>query len=53
MDFVATATTGVKYDPHYWANTAGNVAATQIPLIIALGMKNNVISCTYLGHSWP
>jgi ferric-chelate reductase len=42
---IATSTKGVKFDPVYWANTAGNIAATQLPLVVALGMKNNIISC--------
>ncbi|RDB30770.1 putative ferric reductase transmembrane component [Hypsizygus marmoreus] len=40
----STNTKGLKYDPKYWANTAGNIAASQLPLMTALGMKNNIIS---------
>ncbi|KAF9456039.1 hypothetical protein BDZ94DRAFT_1276652, partial [Collybia nuda] len=40
----STNTKGMKFDPKYWANTAGNIAATQLPLMTALGMKNNIIS---------
>ncbi|KAF8637231.1 hypothetical protein AX17_002962 [Amanita inopinata Kibby_2008] len=35
---------GVKYDLLYWTNVSGNIASTQLPLLIGLGMKNNVIS---------
>ncbi|KAF5375667.1 hypothetical protein D9615_009357 [Tricholomella constricta] len=40
----ATSTKGVKYDPKYWGNMAGNVASAQLPLMTALGTKNNIIS---------
>jgi len=36
---------GLKFDPTYYANIAGNIASIQLPLIAALGMKNNIISC--------
>ncbi|KXN81188.1 Ferric/cupric reductase transmembrane component 1 [Leucoagaricus sp. SymC.cos] len=39
-----TSTKGVKFDPHYYANITGNIASIQFPLIVALGMKNNIIS---------
>ncbi|KAF5356913.1 hypothetical protein D9756_006407 [Leucocoprinus leucothites] len=39
-----TSTDGVKFDPHYYANIAGTTAAIQFPLLVALGMKNNIIS---------
>ncbi|KAK0203870.1 iron reductase [Desarmillaria ectypa] len=39
-----TATTGLKFDPNYWANRAGTIAASQFPLLVALGMKNNILS---------
>ncbi|KAK6980774.1 Ferric/cupric reductase transmembrane component 1 [Favolaschia claudopus] len=35
---------GVKYDPKYWANRCSHIAATQLPLMTAFGMKNNFIS---------
>lgn len=41
----ATSTKGLKFDPTYYANIAGNIASIQLPLIAALGMKNNIISC--------
>lgn len=41
----AKSTIGVKYDPKYWANIAGAMAALQLPLLAALGTKNNVVSC--------
>ncbi|KAG5718867.1 putative ferric reductase transmembrane component [Termitomyces sp. T112] len=40
----STNTKGQKYDPKYWANVAANIATTQLPLITALGTKNNIIS---------
>ncbi|KAJ7210161.1 iron reductase [Mycena pura] len=40
----STSVEGVKYDPKYWANRCVHIAAVQLPLITALGMKNNVIS---------
>ncbi|KAG7448413.1 uncharacterized protein BT62DRAFT_889147 [Guyanagaster necrorhizus] len=39
-----TATTGLKFDPNYWANRAGTMAASQFSLLVALGMKNNIVS---------
>ncbi|PCH37152.1 iron reductase [Wolfiporia cocos MD-104 SS10] len=35
---------GVKYDLSYWGNRAGTIAASQFPLVTALGTKNNVIA---------
>ncbi|KAJ7907542.1 iron reductase [Mycena leptocephala] len=35
---------GVKYDPKYWANRCTHIAASQLPLVTALGMRNNFIS---------
>ncbi|KAF7763902.1 hypothetical protein Agabi119p4_8439 [Agaricus bisporus var. burnettii] len=35
---------GQKAVPRDWANTTGRVAAVQLPLIVGLGMKNNLIS---------
>ncbi|KAF7373154.1 Ferric/cupric reductase transmembrane component 1 [Mycena sanguinolenta] len=37
-------TLGVKYDPKYWANRCAHIAGSQLPLMTALGMKNNFIS---------
>ncbi|PPQ83706.1 hypothetical protein CVT24_008039 [Panaeolus cyanescens] len=43
--FVNTTTvTGIKVEPHYYANRAGTIAASQLPLITALGMRNNLVS---------
>ncbi|KAF8155465.1 ferric reductase NAD binding domain-containing protein [Crassisporium funariophilum] len=39
-----TATTGVRVEPHYYANRAGTIAASQLPIMTALGMRNNLIS---------
>ncbi|PBK61566.1 hypothetical protein ARMSODRAFT_653237 [Armillaria solidipes] len=39
-----TNTMGLKFDPMYWANRAATMAASQFPLLVALGMKNNIIS---------
>ncbi|KAJ7289425.1 iron reductase [Mycena rebaudengoi] len=35
---------GLRYDPKYWANRASHIAATQLPLMTAFGMRNNFIS---------
>ncbi|KAJ7041849.1 ferric reductase NAD binding domain-containing protein [Mycena alexandri] len=35
---------GMKYDPKYWANRCAHIAASQLPLMTAFGMKNNPIS---------
>ncbi|KAF8164042.1 hypothetical protein K438DRAFT_2067751 [Mycena galopus ATCC 62051] len=35
---------GVYLSPQYYANRAALIAATQFPLLIALGMKNNVLT---------
>ncbi|KAH9838053.1 iron reductase [Rhodofomes roseus] len=35
---------GEKYDIAYWGNRAGAIAAAQLPLVTALGTKNNVVS---------
>lgn len=40
----STTTTGSRYDPTYYSNRAASIAAVQTPLIVALGMKNNIIS---------
>ncbi|KAH9475881.1 putative ferric reductase transmembrane component [Psilocybe cubensis] len=43
--FVNTTTTlGVKVEPHYYANRAATIAASQLPIMTALGMRNNIIS---------
>ncbi|RDB30601.1 Ferric/cupric reductase transmembrane component 1 [Hypsizygus marmoreus] len=39
-----TTTTGIKVEAHYWANRAGTIAATQLPIMTALGMRNNIVS---------
>ena len=45
---LATTTTGIKVEPHYYANRAGNIAASQLPIMVALGMRNNIISCKFI-----
>ncbi|KAJ7626199.1 iron reductase [Roridomyces roridus] len=40
----STNTLGQKYDPKYWANRCAHIAGVQLPLMTALGMKNNFIS---------
>ncbi|KAG9221838.1 hypothetical protein CCMSSC00406_0005663 [Pleurotus cornucopiae] len=40
----STNSKGMLYDPKYWGNTAGNVAATQLSVVAALGTRNNIIS---------
>ncbi|KAF8177495.1 ferric reductase NAD binding domain-containing protein [Mycena galopus ATCC 62051] len=37
-------TLGMKYDPKYWANRCAHIAGSQLPLMTALGMKNNFLS---------
>jgi ferric-chelate reductase len=44
----ATTLTGQKLAPSYWANVVACVMASQFGIITALGMKNNIISCTPL-----
>ncbi|KAF8998384.1 ferric reductase NAD binding domain-containing protein [Cyathus striatus] len=39
-----TTTTGSKVEPHYYANRAGTIAASHLPIMTALGMKNNILS---------
>lgn len=38
-------TTGTKLDVKYWSDRAANIVATQLPFVIGLTMKNNIISC--------
>ncbi|KIM37179.1 hypothetical protein M413DRAFT_77388 [Hebeloma cylindrosporum] len=40
----STSTTGLRADPQYYADRAGRIAASQLPVVIALGMRNNIIS---------
>ncbi|KAJ6583102.1 ferric reductase like transmembrane component-domain-containing protein [Mycena vulgaris] len=35
---------GIRLSQQYYANRIGLIAATQIPLLIALGMKNNILT---------
>ncbi|KAI0725205.1 iron reductase [Fomitopsis betulina] len=39
-----TDVAGIKYDFKYWGNRAGTIATAQMPLVTALGTKNNVLS---------
>ncbi|KAI0266559.1 ferric reductase NAD binding domain-containing protein [Gloeopeniophorella convolvens] len=39
-----TTMTGARFDPNYFANRAGCIAAIQLPLVVALGMRNNIIA---------
>ncbi|GJJ08729.1 hypothetical protein Clacol_002948 [Clathrus columnatus] len=36
--------TGLKFDPLFYANRAGNIATSQIPLLVLLSGKNNLLS---------
>ena len=36
----------MRADPKYFANRAGTIAASQIPIMTALGMRNNLFSCS-------
>ncbi|KAM5540374.1 hypothetical protein V8D89_005832 [Ganoderma adspersum] len=41
----------LNLQPRYWGNSAARVAAIQLPLVVALSMKNNPITCfTGVGH---
>ena len=44
--YLGTSTTGIRADPQYYADRAGRIAASQLPVVIALGMRNNIISCS-------
>ncbi|KAI0055998.1 hypothetical protein BV25DRAFT_1660362 [Artomyces pyxidatus] len=35
---------GSRLDISYWAGRAGNIASVQLPLVVALGMRNNIIA---------
>lgn len=48
MPCAATTTTGSKLDITYWGGRAGAIGASQLPLVTALGTKNNPIAC-----GWP
>ncbi|KAK7018473.1 Ferric/cupric reductase transmembrane component 1 [Favolaschia claudopus] len=49
----STNTKGLRYDPKYWANRCGHIAGSQLPLMTALGMKNNLISAlTGVSFDW-
>ncbi|KAF8809134.1 hypothetical protein BYT27DRAFT_7222686 [Phlegmacium glaucopus] len=52
--FVNTTTiAGNKVDTHYYSNRAGLIAASQLPIMVALGMRNNIISCdSTLDNPW-
>ncbi|KZT71188.1 iron reductase [Daedalea quercina L-15889] len=39
-----TSISGEKYTLGYWGNRAGSIASAQLPLVTALGTKNNVVS---------
>lgn len=47
MRVAATNLEGEVLDPRYYANRAGKIAAVQVPIVVALGMKNNLVSCTW------
>lgn len=51
----ATTTTGSKLNITYWGGRAGAIGASQLPLVTALGTKNNPIACGWPLHlfSWP
>lgn len=44
---LATTFTGFNVNPRYYANRAGTMTASQLPIMVALGMKNNLISCGF------
>lgn len=43
---VATDLQGQKFTPSYMSSRSGTIATSQFPLIVALGMKNNILSRT-------
>jgi hypothetical protein len=45
LNHAATSLEGQKVDMLYWSGRAATVAASQIPLVTALGTKNNIVSC--------
>ena len=42
---LASSPRGIKIDPQLYADRAGAMAASQLPIMVALGSKNNLISC--------
>jgi hypothetical protein len=44
---LAPTTRGPKVSARYYANRAGTMTASQLPIMVALGMKNNLISCGF------
>jgi ferric-chelate reductase len=44
---LGTSLAGIKLDPNYYADRAGNIAAAQLPILVALAAKNNLISCKF------
>jgi hypothetical protein len=41
-------TTGVKLDVNYWSDRAADIVAIQLPLIVLLAGKNNIVSRAYV-----
>jgi hypothetical protein len=44
---LARTLSGIQVEPRYYRDRAGRIAASQFPIMAALGMRNNLISCSY------
>jgi hypothetical protein len=42
---LGTSVKGQKLDQIYWSQRAASMAVSQLPLLTALGTKNNLVSC--------
>jgi len=44
---LATALDGTKFERAYYLNRSANIACGQLPLVTALGTKNNIVGCKF------
>lgn len=42
---IATSLDGTKFERAYYMDRAANIACGQLPLVVALGTKNNIVGC--------
>jgi ferric-chelate reductase len=42
---IATSLDGTKFERVYYQNRVANIACGQLPLVVALGTKNNIVGC--------
>jgi len=42
---IATSLDGIKFQRAYYTDRAANIACGQLPLVVALGTKNNIVGC--------